>query len=220
MSQAKLITGFGTLTDPIPAPFKTIWDALKPTWKQTHGVNVVRVDSQNQNCGDTDGLVTTQLGIPIGVVTADCVPILIGSETRQFIGAFHAGWKGTKARILSSWIQSTLTREYKIQPQELKAWIGPAIGPCCYEVGEDLFYDFQSTFSELPKKIITPTHRHLDLQKIHALELEKLGFSAVEIIRECTKCTLNNESKNWKYASYRRDGTGVRQYTLIQLQNQ
>lgn len=217
MQQDSPLIGFGTLSEPIPQAFKERWNTLKPTWRQTHGVNVVRVESQNQNCGDTDGLVTTQPGIPIGVVTADCVPILIASTERQFVGAFHAGWKGTKAHIVSNWVQSNLTQGYCFKPSELKAWIGPAIGPCCYEVGEDLFFDFQKNFSSLDKKIITPTHRHLDLQKIHALELENIGFSAIEIIRECTKCTLNKESKNWKYASYRRDGTGVRQYTLIQL---
>lgn len=217
LADPKITFGFGTLNEPIPTEFKSDWDALRPKWRQIHGTTVVTVESTQQDCGDTDGLITTKMGTPIGIVTADCVPVLMASLKKPLVGAFHAGWKGTKAKIVTQWLETHLEKTFHLKPKDMIAWVGPSIGPCCYEVGEDLFKNFKSEFNDLPLDLITPKFRHLDLGKIHELQLKNMGFQHVEVVRECTKCTLNNESKNWKYASYRRDGTGVRQYTMIRI---
>ncbi len=83
-----------------------------------------------------DGLMTDQPGALLGVQTADCVPVLIADRKRKAVAAFHAGWRGTVRRIVENGI-GRMRAEFGSRPEDLVAAIGPAIGPCCYSVGEE-----------------------------------------------------------------------------------
>jgi len=211
--------GFGNLKEPIVSEFKN-WEALKPSWRQTHGVESAEILAPHQSCGDVDALYTLQKNTPISVVTADCVPIIFASKSKPFASAIHAGWKGTRAQISKQVLQK-ISVQKMIEPEELIAWIGPAIGPCCYEVSEEMISDFSAYFSRFDVKKFIPSHRHLDLQTLNQLDLQALGVNDIRVIRECTKCTVTDpsqaQSKSWKYASYRREGSGVRQFSTIQI---
>jgi polyphenol oxidase len=97
-----------------------------------------------------DGLMTDDPEIMLGIQTADCVPVLIRDRRRGAVAAFHAGWRGTLKRIVEGGI-GKMRLEFGSRPEELEAAIGPAIGACCYAVGEEVRSEFLSQFSYAPE---------------------------------------------------------------------
>ncbi|HEV7785250.1 MAG TPA: polyphenol oxidase family protein, partial [Thermoanaerobaculia bacterium] len=97
--------------------------------KQIH--SAVALPAQAGACGEGDALYTVETGLALSVVTADCVPVLLAGP--EGLAAVHAGWRG----IVGGAIPAALDRMTG-DSAERTAWIGPAIGPCCYEVGEDV----------------------------------------------------------------------------------
>ncbi len=204
--------GFGTAQDPIPAPFKEIWESQRPRHKQVHLCNFVNVDVEGQECGEVDSLFTATTKVPIGIMTADCVPILMANKLGTCVAAIHAGWRGTRAHILTRlWDELRSRGEV---PGNWVAAIGPSIGPCCYEVSEELAKDFLAEFEYLDPsgRGMVPSPRRLDLQSINVAELRKLGLAEVEVLRYCTRCSVAP-----LFHSFRREGGGTRQWSIIQL---
>ena len=81
-----------------------------------------------------DGLMTNEPGVLLGIQTADCVPVLLADRKNRAVAAFHAGWRGTLARIVENGV-GKMRLEFGSDPRHLVASIGPAIGQCCYGVG-------------------------------------------------------------------------------------
>lgn len=205
-----ILHGFGTADEPIPLPFEKDWAESRPVWKQVHGDSISKVETPRQECGEVDAVYTHKLNMPIGIVTADCVPVLLAHRHGQSVAAVHAGWRGTKARILRTlWKELIQSGE---NPKDWVAAVGPAIGPCCYEVSQELSEEFRIIFQHLGPGIAVPRERFLDLPAIQAGELVSLGLSQVDLIRACTLC-----SESPRFNSYRRTGTTskARQYSLI-----
>src|SRR5665213_343494 len=96
-----------------------------------------------------DGLMTDVPGILLGVQTADCIPVLVADKRARAVAAFHAGWRGTLARIVERGI-GTMQLRYGSRPQALVAAVGPGIGACCYAVGEEVRFEFDSQFAYAP----------------------------------------------------------------------
>lgn len=205
-----IIHGFGTRFDPVALPVIKTWLELRPTWEQVHGSNIVEIIERNQNAGSTDGLITKTRN-PVGVVTADCVPILLARKDGEAVAALHAGWRGTKDKIAEKFIKKIISMGQK--PEDWVAALGPSIHACCYEVSEELILDFKKTFSQLDPDVINPKPRKLDLQAVNYLELERLGIKEFDLISNCTYCDLDN--KGAKFHSFRREGAGTRQYSII-----
>ncbi len=186
-----LLHGFGSQDEPVPKFLWSAWSTARPLGRQVHGSDVARVKYPLQACGSVDAYITQVSNLPIGVATADCVPILMTHRSGAAIAAVHAGWKGTRARILQRVFQSV--REsfgpHLRNPIDWVAAVGPAIGPCCYQVSEELALDFAKEFKPMGIENILPAHRMLDLQAINARELHQMGFSEVEVIRVCTRCS-------------------------------
>jgi len=199
---------FGNHAEPWSPTLFPAWESLKPNWKQVHGTRVAEAKKAGENCGETDALFTFESSLPIAVVTADCVPILLARRDGSAVAAVHAGWRGTRARILNE-LFSVLTQRGE-STQNWVAAIGPAIGPCCYEVSEEMALDFLNQFG----KSAQPTFRYLDLPAIQAQTLAELGLREVELLRQCTRCTLSEAGAPF-YHSYRREGGGTRQYSMI-----
>ena len=159
------------------------------TLRQIHS-NCVLAADQPGLAGEGDALVTRTPGLALSIRTADCYPILIADPRTRSIAAIHAGWRGSACRI----VQETVARlhaAFGSDPQDLHAAIGPGIGGCCYEVGD-----------EVARKFGLEGRGKIDLAAINRSQLIESGVPAAQIqsIGRCTRC----EPK--VFHSYRRDG--------------
>jgi hypothetical protein len=93
-----------------------------------------------------DGLLTAAPGLLLAIQTADCLPVILIDPKRRAVGVFHAGWRGTVQRIVEKGV-GEMTRCFGSRSRDLKAAIGPGIGGCCYEVGEEVRTKFESQFA-------------------------------------------------------------------------
>jgi YfiH family protein len=115
------------------------------TMRQVHSSVIHRVDPVPAGPLRGDGLITNRQQIVLGVRVADCLPVLLVDPVRRAVGAFHAGWRGTLARIVEKGV-GEFRRHFGSDPAELKAAIGPGIHRCCYEVSEDFRDKFAAQF--------------------------------------------------------------------------
>jgi YfiH family protein len=169
--------------------------------RQVHGVTLARAPFERRP--DADAVWSVAAGAAVGVVTADCVPILIADARGRFVCAIHAGWRGSAARIATLSVRA-LARATDTPPGQLVAAIGPHIGPCCYEVDEPVMAAIPERSVFRPAQ--RPGHAMLDLFALNRLQLVGAGVPALRIERVggCTSCDST------RYASYRRDKTSGR----------
>lgn len=211
--------GFGTAHDPAPEKWRSEWEATRPEWKQVHGVGVARVAGPRQACGEVDALWTDAPESWIGVATADCVPILLADREGRAVATIHAGWRGTLARIVKPVLLQMERAGYSAD--SLVAAIGPSIRSCCFEVGEDLVENFVTEFPQIPQDLLNPRYRHLDLVTVNEALLRGMGVSEIEVLPYCTRCCRGESrgstagTSEFAFASYRRDGGGTRQWSII-----
>ncbi|MCL6430323.1 MAG: peptidoglycan editing factor PgeF [Anaerolineae bacterium] len=179
---------------------------------QVHSSTVARVDRRDAGrvIPATDGLVTDARGIVLVLRFADCVPILLYDAEHAALGLAHAGWRGTLEGIAARAV-SAMQEHFGSRPERLWAGIGPAIGPCCYQVGADLRDAFARRFGE--QAVATNgAGPVVDLPRANALALEEAGLQEIEIAGLCTACHTG------EFFSHRAEGgrTG-RQPALIGL---
>jgi copper oxidase (laccase) domain-containing protein len=106
-----VIYGFGTAEEPVAEPLMAIWEARRPSHKQVHRCDFAHVERLAQECGAVDALFTSKKGAPVGVMTADCVPVLMANKRGTCVAAIHAGWRGTRGHILTRlWDELRITR--------------------------------------------------------------------------------------------------------------
>lgn len=185
LSQVPLIKhGFGCKHALLPEALQPYSDS-QPLKKQVHGVTIVDVMSAQQACGEADGFYTDQPGIMLSVFTADCLPVIFSHKQGRAIAVVHAGWRGLRHGILEQMAQRI---NQSGSTQDWIASIGPAAGPCCYQVSQELVDEFQGGL-DLPAELISPSYRHLDLPAIAHAKLIQAGFSAVDFAGSCTICT-------------------------------
>ena len=146
-----------------------------------------------------DAVITSIPGIMLGILTADCVPILIADAEGRAVGAAHAGWRGTAARIAETAVWR-LIEKFRIEPQKLTAAIGPHIGPCCYEIGEEVASEISDDAAIVRRADWAKPH--LDLAGANRRQLLRAGIpeEQIEASSLCTKCRED------LFHSYRRDG--------------
>ena len=167
---------------------------------QVHKDNIVQVVNNQPLPSlktNADALITNIPQTAIGVYTADCCPVLISGK--KTVSATHAGWKSTLKNISYKTVNK-YNELYGIKPSELTAWIGPCIGICCFELGDEVYDMFVSENKEWEKFFIRKEKWHLDLRGLNRYQLLKAGLSDSQIIdfNECTYCMPD------KYFSYRR----------------
>ncbi|MBZ5510342.1 MAG: peptidoglycan editing factor PgeF [Acidobacteriia bacterium] len=124
-------------------PRHTLWPMIR--MRQVHSSVIHRVDELPAQPLQGDGLVTNRPGIVLAVRVADCLPVLMADPVRRAVGAFHAGWRGTLARVVEKGV-GEFRRQFGSDPADMKAAIGPGIHRCCYEVSEELRDKFESQF--------------------------------------------------------------------------
>lgn len=167
---------------------------------QVHKDNIIQISTHtisSTSQTNADALITDIPNTPIGVFTADCCPVLISSD--KVVSATHAGWKSTLLNISSKTVKK-YNELYGINPSNLTAYIGPCIGLCCFELGDEVYDKFITTNKEWDKYFIKKDKWHLDLRGLNRYQLIQAGIPDNKIIdyNECTYC--NQE----KYFSYRR----------------
>ena len=181
--------------------------------RQVHGNQVALAGTSDDDRPEADALVTAAAGLAVGIMTADCVPVLLLAPGPRIGAAVHSGWRGTLAGIAAAAVREVSARG-ACSPAELRAAIGPAIGGCCYQVGPEL----EAAFTErLGNEIVADAFRaatprpYLDLRPLVRRQLEAAGIprAAIETLGPCTACTA-------AYASARRDGAAAgRQLSFI-----
>jgi YfiH family protein len=178
--------------------------------RQVHGARVVTATGGGAPSEEADAVVSRTRGVAACVAVADCVPVLIADPTSGAVAAVHAGWRGTVARAAAAAVEALAARGGS-RPGELVAAIGPSIGPCCYEVSEELAARFESSFGHgvVDRRRSAP---RLDLWEANARALGAAGIGADRIDRlgRCTAC------EDRLFFSHRRDaGATGRQVAWI-----
>jgi YfiH family protein len=139
---------------------------------------------------EADGSMTQQPGILIGVMTADCIPVLVADPVQRAVAAFHAGWRGSVERIVEHGIER-MQREFGSNPRNLVAAIGPGIGPCCYTIGEEVLTRFSSNFRYSGDLFtVDGDQLRINLWEANRRQLLDAGLheSAISIVGGCTSC--------------------------------
>jgi polyphenol oxidase len=192
--------GFGTRQD-------GAWTPPERTARlhQVHGTKVVDVNVPGGH-GDGDALITAAAGVWLEIRTADCVPLLLVDPVRRTIAAIHAGWRGTAGGISRVTVER-LKSEWGSNPGDLEVAIGPCIGACCFEVGDDVAAQFSRHI------VHSSTEMRVDLVGANRKQLVEAGIPATNIqsLALCTVC--NPES----FHSFRRDYGSGRMITAIQI---
>jgi len=181
----------------------------EPVWlEQVHGTVVANADAAECRVV-ADACIARQSGSVCVVMTADCLPVLLCDEDGTVVGAVHAGWKGLAAGVIEATVQ-----EMGVAPDKLMAWLGPAIGPHAFEVGEDvraafIAHDLQATVAFIPLAVAGKFRT--DIARLARQRLNALGITRIS---GGTFCTYHQKDK---FYSYRRDGVTGRMGTFIWL---
>lgn len=175
------------------------------TWlEQVHGTEVARLPHQDTH-PKADAAFTDTVGQACTVMTADCLPVLFCSHDGCQVAAAHAGWRG----LLNGVLESTLA--LFAQPERCFVWLGPAIGPQAFEVGEDVYQAFIS-YSWQTKAAFSPRGSDKYLADLYALARQRLIATGVTAIYGGSLCTYQQGDQ---FYSYRRDGQTGRMATCI-----
>lgn len=163
--------------------------------RQVHGADAREVTADDETVvGDADVLVTSQPAVVLGILTADCTPVVVAGRARVAIA--HAGWRGLVAGAVEAALEAVGDVE--------AAWVGPSIHACCYEVGPEVVEAFTS------KGLPVAGADRVDPGRAATFALHRAGVTRVASSTECTSC-------DDRYFSYRRDGSTGRQGAFVGL---
>ncbi len=180
----------------------------EPVWlKQVHGVRVIEAAATAAGA-EADGVWTGRPGVVCTVLTADCLPIFLCDRQGTKVALLHAGWRGLTSGIVESGL-----RALNAPPEELLVWLGPAIGPASYEVGDDV----RQTFLEDDTGAVEafrPSGAGRWLADLYTLARRQLRQQGVCAVYGGDRCTLRERDR---FYSFRRDGKTGRMASLIWL---
>lgn len=164
--------------------------------RQVHGASVVHVD-KGYAAGESDALMTDKPGWLLGASVADCVPVLVHDARNAAVAAVHSGWRGTEQNILTATLNAMSAR-YGTASGDVRVFIGPAAGGCCYEVRDDVAGRF-------PERYSTPYRDGTWLFDTRGVVLDQalawgVPSSAIEVDPRCSIC-------DHTFHSYRRDAS-------------
>lgn len=170
---------------------------LETLWRshQIHS-DTIFVDGE----GEGDGIIITKPSVAL-IRTADCVPVVLFDRTADMAGVFHSGWRGTELKIVSK----GLAKMKELGCRNISSVIFPAIGFCCFEIGEELLERFRNAGIPTEKR---GGKLYADLKTAIKNELQNGGVTDISDQSECTFCGEG-------YFSYRRDKTEKRHATFV-----
>ena len=182
---------------------------------QVHGVRILRVlrnDHSETVAGErADGLCTDEPGLGLSVHVADCTPILMACPRTGACAALHAGWRGTVAGMARAGV-ATMVSQFGCQPSDLRVAIGPCIGPCCFEVGQEVEAAFMAAMPSAREGgvIVRASGKKssIDLRAFQTLQLEAAGVlrEHIDASADCTLCDASG-----RFYSFRRAGRATGQ---------
>lgn len=183
----------------------------EPAWlNQTHSTTVVQADQVGDNAPDADASVTQTAGVVCVVMTADCLPVLLTDHRGSVVAAAHAGWRGLCHGVLENTIE-----QMGVNPLEILAWLGPAIGPDAFEVGAEVRTAF---IERLPQAV--EAFQAIDNDKyladIYLLARQRLFAFGVNQVYGGGYCTVLERER---FFSYRRDHHTGRMASCIWVDN-
>lgn len=188
--------------------------------KQVHGVigDFIRNnDTSGSICSlyrkEGDYLITDHIGVGIGVLTADCLPIVFYDKKNSVIAIAHAGWRSSVGDIVAKTLEQMLT-VYKFSPHDIWVYFGPCAKSCCYQVKDDFIENLKKY--SFYQKLITYVGEKIffDLSLLNKFQLIEQGIDPSHINLDNNKCTMCSPG----FYSYRRDGElGKRQLSLVWL---
>lgn len=187
----------------------------EPAWlRQVHGTVVVNAAAVITD-QEADAVFARRAGLVCAVLTADCLPVLFCDRAGSVVAAAHAGWRGLAAGVLEQTV-AAMTVDSAVAPAALIAWLGPAIGPRAFEVGDDVRAAFVGADPAAAAAFIGGARGkyRVDLYALARLRLSALGIGEV-FGGEC--CTYSEADT---FFSHRRDGVSGRMSTLIWLEAQ
>jgi YfiH family protein len=167
------------------------------TVKQEHTNHVVLV----KDCLSrpvADGQITNISQIALGVLTADCVPILLADEQAGIVSTVHAGWRGAKANIM----QEAISKMKEIGAKNITAIIGPCIQQNCYEFGADLYQNFVDESSDYRKFFIPSASLKHYMFDLPGYVKEKLKLAGANNILDVNRNTYEEEEKFFSFRRY------------------
>jgi len=178
----------------------------EPMWlNQVHGIDVCQ---QYSGVCDADASVSAQVNQVCVVMTADCLPVLFCDEAGTQVAAAHAGWRGLADGVL----EQTLT--HFDNPNSVMVWLGPAIGPDAFEVGQEVKDQFCAWHAECAAFFKPSTHAGKWLADLYALARFRFAQAGVTQVYGGDFCTFSDETR---FFSYRRDGVTGRMASCIWL---
>lgn len=196
--------------------------------RQTHSANVTVATIADRGRGlypafdgfpETDAMVTNDLSVALGVIVADCVPLVLYDRRKHALGVVHSGWRGTVGQIGSQTL-AEMQRTFGSDPADVMAGIGPSIGPCCYEVGDEVIdrWTDQKVRDGNAAILRRESSYHFDLWTANRLSLVDSGVPPhqIEVSGVCVRCEVD------RFFSYRATLQGVaspgRMLMVAQLQ--
>lgn len=178
--------------------------------RQVHGATVVQVRAGDDPDAvarvEADALCTNDPGVALGVFVADCIPAIVVDPRTGAVAAAHAGWRGTVAGVLPAVVR-TLAADFGARPGDLRIALGPAIGPCCFEVGAEVVDAVRTALGGTGEAVVAPSPGgvagkwHVDLKAANVVLLERAGVPR-EAIDAGPECTRHDGAR---FYSYRRD---------------
>jgi polyphenol oxidase len=159
---------------------------------QVHGNRVHAADRQSRGVIATgDGMVSGAAGIVLGILTADCVPVLLFEPEAQVVGALHAGWRGVIADIAAAGVSAMMA--LGARPRRIEAALGPAIGACCFEIDASLARRFEAEITGASSHVRDAGQNKalIDLKGVLRDQLTRAGLEdgAITGIPVCTRCS-------------------------------
>lgn len=180
----------------------------EPLWlRQVHGIAAVDADI-SAKMPEADAAYARQAGTVCAVMTADCLPVLFCDRAGSVVAAAHAGWRGLLDGVLEATVAAM-----RVPPAELLAWLGPAIGPSCFEVGGEVGTAFVSR-NPLAAAAFVGHGGGKWLADIYLLARQRLASLGLGSISGGELCTVSDAAR---FFSYRRDGVTGRMASLIWL---
>ena len=161
------------------------------TMRQVHGAAVVSVRQDTVDAGEADAMATAARGVALGVLTADCVPILLVAPAHGVVAAVHAGWRGTVAGVTAHTLDH-LAAAFAVPPSDVYAAFGPSIGGCCYETDHRVADQLEQQWGPLPGVVQDRSHGkvRLDLRQANLEILVRRRVPRAQLVRvgPCTRC--------------------------------
>jgi len=188
-------------------------EATRTTW-QVHGAEILAVDRdtppQVPSPPQADGIITHGYNVPLVMRFADCVPLFLYDPVQNAIGVAHAGWKGTLLGVGPATVHAMIDH-YGSKAEDIIAGIGPSIGPCCYEVGQEVVDGVKTTFGSTDELVTLPHNGgpHLDLWKANEQSLRHVGVQKIEIAALCTSCNTD------EFFSHRRERSKTGRFGVV-----